>query len=266
MMIGLGAAGGTLVAFGDSDTRPDRTVLRVLVETLLTTPGAGAAFAPVVVANPPVTVGDVGYALLINALYGSSVALVASATGDVPFIMGQLMVLRREALQAIGGLDAAEGQLVDDMHIGACLTAVGYRNIMSSHPLAIATGGMAIGDFLRLFRRWMLFSRSGLPRSFTWPEWLRGCEFWLAAVLIMLALASGHTGAAVVPALATLALGYSLMDLQVAFGGTRLRLRHAWVPLGIFLVGPLIFAATFVRRQVAWRGRTYALDPEARLA
>src|SRR5579859_1332266 len=124
MIVGLEAARGELVAFGDSDTRPDRDVLRVTVETLLAEPGAGSAFAPVVVCNhtgTAGTAGDAGYALLIDALYGPAVALACRATGDLPFIMGQLMVLKRSTLAAIGGLDCARGQLVDDMHIGACV-------------------------------------------------------------------------------------------------------------------------------------------------
>src|SRR5262245_57577586 len=65
MIVGLSAARGELVAFGDSDTRPDRQVLRAVVETLLDEPNAGSAFAPVVVENPSGTAGDAGYALLI---------------------------------------------------------------------------------------------------------------------------------------------------------------------------------------------------------
>src|SRR6185369_17719182 len=55
MMHGFARAGGELIAFSDSDTRLDRDVLRVLVETLLETPGAGSAFAPVVAGSPPRT-------------------------------------------------------------------------------------------------------------------------------------------------------------------------------------------------------------------
>jgi ceramide glucosyltransferase len=266
MMVGLKAARGELVAFGDSDTRPDREVLRVIVETLLGTPFSGAAFAPVVVASPARTAGDVGYALLLNALYGTGVAVLAADAGDLPFIMGQLMVLRRDALAAIGGLGCAEGQLVDDMYIGACLASVGYRNVMSSHPLAIVNAGMSFGDFMRLFRRWMLFARGGLPLSFTWGQWQRNLEFWVAALAAGVAIAWGHALAALVLAAATLGLGLSLLDLEVAFGGARVPPRYAWMALALFVLGPPVMLATFARRRVMWRGRHYAIDPEARLA
>jgi ceramide glucosyltransferase len=266
MIAGLEEAHGELVAFGDSDTRPDRDVLRVAVETLLSEPNAGSAFAPVVVANASRTAGDSGYALLIDALYGPAVALASRPSGDVPFIMGQLMVFKRSTLTAIGGLDCARGQLVDDMHIGACVARAGMRNVQSSHPLAIVTGGMSLGDFFRLYRRWLMFSRSGLPSSFTWPLWQRGIEFYIGLLALVLALVTGHYLVALLPAMALITSGVSLARLQRAFGGAPVALRHFWMTLAIFVISPMVMLACVAHRQVNWRGREYALDAQARLA
>jgi ceramide glucosyltransferase len=266
MIVGSRMADGELIAFGDSDTRPDRDVLRVAVETLVTTPRAGCAFAPVVVPGPARTPGDVLYALLINSLYGPSVALAADPDGAVPFIMGQLMVLKRQALADIGGVACAQGQLVDDMYIGARLAAVGWRNIVSPHPLHIVTGGMSVRQFARLFRRWLLFSRNGLPFAFTWHQWTRGVEFWLALLTALIGLGGPHAGAALLPAAAMGGFVASLASLQHEFGGERLRPRHRALPLALFLLAPAIAAATVLYRTVDWRGRAYSLDSQARLA
>src|SRR5262249_45219221 len=94
-------------AFWDSDTRPGCDVVRILVETLLAKKDTGDTFAPVVVRSTKRTAGDVGYELLINAWYGPSVALAAGPRRELPFIMGQLMVFRRETLRAIGGVECA---------------------------------------------------------------------------------------------------------------------------------------------------------------
>ncbi len=266
MIVGVEAARGELIAFGDSDTRPDRDVLRVIVETLLSEPGAGSAFAPVVVENHCGTAGDAGYALLIDALYGPAVALASRSSGDLPFIMGQLMVVKRSTLAAIGGLDCARGQLVDDMHIGACVARAGLRNIQSSHPLTIVTGGMSMGDFFRLYRRWLMFSRAGLPRSFTWPMWQRGIEFYLGAAALAFAVATGHPLVALLPAVALTAFCASLARLQRAFGGRPIPARHLWMTAALFVISPIVLVACIVHRQVNWRGRAYALDAAARLA
>jgi ceramide glucosyltransferase len=194
------------------------------------------------------------------------VAACAQKTGDVPFIMGQLMVLRREAIAAIGGLACADGQLVDDMHIGARITEAGMRNIQSSHPLCIATGGMTLADFARLYRRWLMFSRAGLPRSFTWPLWQRGLEFWLGLLAVLLAMVTRHAAAALLPGAALAMYAASVAGLQRAFGGEPIAARYFWLPLSIFVISPLVMLTTLMRREVSWRGRAYALDAEARLA
>ncbi|HEY2743485.1 MAG TPA: glycosyltransferase [Polyangia bacterium] len=266
MMVGERRARHELVAFGDSDTRPDRDVLKCTVETLLTTPQAGCAFAPVVVYQPAERAGDVGYATMLNMWYGASVATVSSRYGDLPFIMGQLMVFRREALAEIGGVACARGELVDDMAIGRAVAKKGWRNVMAPHPLHVATGGMTYAEFLKLSRRWMLFGRNGLPFEFTKPMWLRGVEFWVATAALAMALGTHHWAAAVAPAAALAAFEASLLLVNRKFGGARVRMRHLWVPFMLPVVAPAQLAYGLVDRKVDWRGRAYDLDAQARLA
>src|SRR5580693_3612268 len=52
MVVGQRRARGELIAFGDSDTRPDHDVLRGVVDSLLASPWHGSAFAPVLVHQP----------------------------------------------------------------------------------------------------------------------------------------------------------------------------------------------------------------------
>src|SRR5439155_15469811 len=69
MIVGARFATGELIGFGDSDTRPDRNVLRGVVEALMTTPKAGSAFAPVLVDQPARYAGDALYGLMPNPPY-----------------------------------------------------------------------------------------------------------------------------------------------------------------------------------------------------
>src|SRR5581483_10942575 len=66
MVVGQRRARGELIAFGDSDTRPDHHVLRGVVDALLASPSNGSAFAPVLVHQPAQGAGDVLYALMQN--------------------------------------------------------------------------------------------------------------------------------------------------------------------------------------------------------
>lgn len=267
MICGLRQAQGDLVAFADSDIRSDRDTLRVLVETLLSAPDAGAAFAPVVVTEPPRTVGDTGYALLLNGLYSPPVEAALHRTGGaLPFVMGQLMVLRRAAIAAIGGLEAAQGQLVDDMYLGARLHAAGWRNIASPNPVRIIQSGLPLRDFLRLYVRWITFSRTGLAgRSVRVEGIVRALVFFLGLCGAAAAAVFGAWPAAALLLGASAGVCSSVNRLHERLSGARLPRRLRWVAFALLLGSPAVYAATVTQRTVAWRGRTYALDHAARL-
>jgi len=265
MLVGVAASTGELLAFNDSDTRPEKDLLARLAAALEERPDAGCTFAPVYAAADAPLAGDVAYGLLMNAWYGPTVAWAAEPRGELPFIMGQLMVFRRPALDAVGGVGCAEGQFVDDMYIGKCIAAAGWKNVVIEAPLRVVTGGMGPWMFLRTFRRWMLFSEGGLPFRFTRPNWVRGVACWLAWGV---GIAAVVTGDWVSLALAALAVGLSVWTqawLQRACHGPRIALHQLWVPAALPLVGALVALSARLNRRVDWRGRSYDLDAEARL-
>jgi ceramide glucosyltransferase len=266
MAVGVARASGELIAFADSDTRPDRALLRVLVETLLAAPDVGDCFAPVVMRGRPRSIGDVAHSLLVNAWYGPAAALETGPGGELPFIMGQVMLFRRSTLRAIGGVECAVGQLVDDMWIGRCVAEAGLRNVMVTHPLPIIAGGMSVGAFLRLFRRWLLFSRGGLPRAFTRRNWLRGVTYFACLATLAVALADGAWPAALLAALAALGWGASQLELAARFSSAAIPRRYGWVVLLLPLVAPFLFVSSWLYPRVAWRGRSYPLERSARLS
>ncbi|HWE31044.1 MAG TPA: glycosyltransferase, partial [Polyangia bacterium] len=266
MVAGQRRARGELIAFGDSDTRPDHEVLRGVVDTLLASPSNGSAFAPVLVHQAPKAAGDVLYALMQNALYSPLAAFASGEKRELPFIMGQLMVFRREALDAIGGVQSVQGQLVDDMAIGKRVHEAGYKNVMSRKPLHIATGGMTLAQFLPVFRRWMSFSRNGLPVSFVWRQWLQGAEFFFALAAMVVAVVSGHAAAALLPAAAVAMLSASLFLLNRRYGGAEVPARFFWTPVAFFLIAPVILVQNMLKRKVDWRGRVYTLGASDALA
>jgi len=87
---------------------------------------------PVLATEAPQTAGDVGVALMLNGLYGPAVARTVRKSGEMPFIMGQLMVFRRETLEALRDLKSVSGELVDDMRMGWTWWLPGIA--MSSRP------------------------------------------------------------------------------------------------------------------------------------
>lgn len=265
MMVGEARAKGELIAFGDSDTRPIPQLLRILVEELVARPDAGDTFAPIVAQSDVTHAGDVAYELLVNPWYGASVALAAGQSGELPFIMGQMMVFTRRALAAVGGVQCAEGQFVDDMYIGQCIARAGFKNVMVPYPLRIVTGGLGPRQFIRVFRRWMLFSQGGLPPSFVRPNWFRGVLYFTSLGVTAAALATESWAGAILPAAAAALFVWSQLDLQVRFGGSRVAVQHLWVPVVLPFVAALVTLSTKLNRDVDWRGRSYSLDASAKL-
>lgn len=265
MALGAHEARGELVAFSDSDTRPDRDLLRGLVAHLVARADAGDIFAPAIADTPAHTLGDVGYALMLNSWYGAVAVAAAGPRRELPFIMGQIMVFRREALERIGGVEAADGQLVDDMYLGRRIAAAGLHNIISERRLHVVNASLSAAAFVRLMRRWILFSRSGLPPALKWRGWVQGLAIWGALVAAVAALYHGWWGTALVALAALVTVCASDRALHRAIGGVALPRRHAWVSVGIALVAPLVLASMALDRHVDWRGRDYVLDGEARL-
>jgi ceramide glucosyltransferase len=266
MIAGASVARGDLIGFADSDIRPDRDALRKLVELLLGSPRAGDVFAPVSVSEPAQALGDVGYALMLNALYSPEVHVLSQRRGEVPFIMGQLMIFRRETLSAIGGLDCAAGQLVDDMHIGQCVAAKGYKNIMATEPVRIIDWGMSWSEFARTYRRWIAFSRTGLSMTFFLGAAQPYIVFWIGLLGLLGALSAGLPLTAALCGLLMGAACVGVLVLNRAAGGTELPWRYVYGPFLVMLGGPFILLAQFLWPQVKWRGRTYGLNARARLA
>jgi ceramide glucosyltransferase len=267
MIVALRQANNQLVAFVDSDTRPDQSALRVLVETLMGDPNSGSAFAPVVVSQPPRTWGDAGYAILLNGLYGPLAAEVArNGGGQMRFIMGQFMIFRRQALDAIGGLASAEGQLVDDMHLGELVTRAGYSNLVSPKPVPIIQYDLSIGQFIGIYVRWITFSRTGLPGlGFKIHSWLQAAVFFGGLALAASGAWLGSWPVAVIGLVASAALGASLAVLHLRLGGGRIKPAYWLVPALVMLSAPLVLLRIMLRREVTWRGRQYKLNRASRL-
>ncbi len=269
-----------LVCFADSDARPRPTLLASLARAVLAAPDIGAAFAPAVSVAPPRTAGDVGYGLLRDGIYGPQAALAMVRAGSLPFIMGQTMVLRRRALDAAGGLGASAGQPVDDMDIGARLAHAGFRNVFAGPPVAVNSAGLAWSGFRSIARRWMAYSRPGIPRGgFAAPAAALGALFYGAPLAAVAALALGAPGAAGLFASAALAVPAALQALRRRQGAAPVPLRLWWALPAALLLLPLLFldgrrahagraaaggeASGYVAER---RGRRHALEEAGRLA
>lgn len=257
-----------VVAFIDSDLRPEPDHLRRLVDELYSGENVGSAFGQVIVSEPPLTAGDVGYALLLNGFYTPAVYWTAPETNfRFPFIMGQMMVLRRSAIDVIGGLQRARGHLVDDMRLGQLLHEAGFENVLAPVRLPLVHYGLDLRGFWKLYVRWISFSRQGLPgSSFKMISWRRGLVFWLGLVLAVASAIVGSFANAGLALAVPVAVAWSLNRLHHRCGGARLTWKQAWVSFALVVVSPVVYLSVLMGKKVTWRGREYKLDFEGKLA
>ena len=265
MIVGQKYASNELIAFGDSDTRPDKQVLRILVESLLSTPGAGSSFIPVVIDQPIKKAGDVFYALMQNALYAPWALKALGKKRELPFIMGQYMVFTRECLNAIGGVECAQGQLVDDMYIGKCVSKAGYLNVVCPYSLSIVTSGLTIKQFIPIYKKWLYFSKNGLPFSFTWRQWVFCSQFYLAVALLPLTIYTTQWIAACAALLAIMVFTWGLTTVHKEYGGSPVPYRFMWAPITMLMMAPAIIVSNKINNTINWRGRNYTLNDKAAL-
>ncbi len=267
MILGLAESRHELVAFVDSDIRQDADDLTILTATLLADKEAGSAFATVIAKAVPSAVGDVGYALMLNGLYEpAALATGRRFGGALPFIMGHIMVLKRSAIRAIGGLECAEGQLVDDMYLGRRMHQLGFRNKMSPKPAAIIQQDLSVAEFMQILVRWVAFSMSGLPLLTTkLPHLLTGIAFWTGLIVSIGAASRGHAYLSGLGLLLPLSAALTINDLHYRMSGSHMPLKYWWGAWILWLSAPLVYARIWMKREINWRGRPYRLDGSARL-
>lgn len=259
---------GELIVFADSDIRTAPHHLKTVVETLMSRKKGGAAFAPVIVDQPQKTAGDTGYALMLNSFYSPNAAKVAAKKNYIlDFVMGQFMIFKREAIEAIGGLISAEGQLVDDMFLGKQVHDAGYENIMAPCYVPIIQQNLPWKEFIDIYIKWITFSKSGLSAwSFKLAPWIMGVIFWIGLVGAMILPFLGATIPAILSLMVPILLSESLNHLNSIIGAAPVPLKLRWVPFFIILISPVIYGRISLKREVIWRGRVYKLNKRSTLS
>ena len=147
-------------------------------------------------------------------------------------------------------------------------------------PVAVTSAGLAWSGFRSIARRWIAYSRPGIPRGgFAAPAAALGALFYGAPLAAVVALALGAPGAAGLFASAPLAVPAALQALRRRQGAAPVPLRLWWALPAALLLLPLLFldgrrahagraaaggeASGYVAER---RGRRYALEEAGRLA
>jgi ceramide glucosyltransferase len=190
-------------------------------------------------------------AMYINEWYVPMV-LLAWLFGHQSYASGQTLCLRRDTLQAIGGLQAISNHLAEDYRLGELVRGLGQRIVLSHYVVKGQHHEQNLDSLARHELRWMRTLRALRPRSFR----LIFLTFALPLALFGVILAGVGSSP---PLAAWMLCGVAIaarLALHFAYrvGGDRALLSDFWLlPMQDLLIC-WVWCQSFLTSQVTWRG------------
>jgi ceramide glucosyltransferase len=183
-------------------------------------------------------------------------ALVAAALGERNGCFGATIALRRDTLNAIGGLATIADSLADDHALGAAVRRLGLKVVLSPHVVDNVVAEPGLAALFRHELRWSRTIRAIAPVGFA------GSILTQPMALALLALVAAPR-----PAMAVLALALVCRSAMVRMVDSALRLPATplWLMPLRDLLSFAVFIATFLSRTVAWRDRTFRIGRDGQL-
>lgn len=214
--------------------------------------GCGLVSCPPVGARPEGLAGRLECAFL----NGNQARLQFAADSlGLGFAQGKTLLWNRAMLDAAGGIAALGRDLAEDVNATKLVRARGLHVRLTPRPFAQPIGRRAVGEVWRRQLRWSRLRRAGFPAIFA-LEILNGPLVPLAALGAGALLLGGAPAA---PALAAFAaLWYGAEALLLRRSGWPSGPRDlAVLPIRDLLL-PVIWVASFLGGDIAWRGNAVA--------
>ena len=254
----IASARGDIVVIADSDMRVGPGYLEAIVAPF-DDPAIGALTC--VFCGEP---ADGGVASTLSAMAITEqfmpAALVANAVEPMTYCFGSTMAVRRDVLEAIGGIAALGHRLADDYALGSLVVAQGYRIQLSPYVVTNVVSEPGLRHLVVHELRWARTIRGVRPLSYaglilTYP---------LPLALVNLAVARKRTPALVLVALAA-GLRFALHARAHQTFRTNRRPAAWLIPLRDAL-GVTIWTLGLFGGRVRWRGAEYHMSGRGQLA
>jgi ceramide glucosyltransferase len=190
--------------------------------------------------------------------------IVADALEGMKFALGPTMALRREVLQAAGGMAALAEYCSDDYLLGQSIHRLGYRVILSRHVIDHIVLNRSFADSVAHQVRWMKstrFSRRkghiGTGLTFAMPFGILGFAAGIAADNVWLGFGL-FMWAVINRVILSAALGWGVVR-------DRRALRYCWLYPLRDLMGFFYWVASFFGREIVWRDIRYRLERHGKM-
>ncbi len=198
-------------------------------------------------------------AMYINEWYMPSV-LLAWLFGYQGYVSGQTMCVRRETLQAIGGLQAIANYLADDHRLGELVSGLGLRIALSPYVVRAEHHEPSWDSLARHELRWMRTIRVLRPRSYCLL--FLSFSLPLAILGILLSVAQGPASMAAWALFLTTLLARLVLHFVPWLRGDRPLLADLWLVPVQDLLMVWVWARAFFTSRVSWRGSEFDVDAD----
>jgi ceramide glucosyltransferase len=192
--------------------------------------------------------------------------MVADMMEGMKFALGAAMAIRRDAIEAIGGVRETADFYSDDFVLGNLVAAAGYEVILShykvGHVLSACSLRRTFGDQLR----WMKSTRYSRPWGHVGSGLTYAVPFGLLALVLGLG-SQGHYLAMGLTLFGVAWLNRMLLALIVGWGVIRdpRCLSMCWLYPLRDLLGFCTWAGSFTGNKFLWRGEPYQFGEEGRI-
>ncbi len=198
-------------------------------------------------------------AMYINEWYMPSVVM-AWLFGYQGYASGQTLCLRRNTLEAIGGLAATADHLADDYRLNELIRAQGLRTVLSPALVMAEHHEPALDSLIRHEMRWMHTIRVLRPRSFRML--FLSFSLPMAILGLLLAAAEPAAGASAAALFWTVLVARLGLHFVHRLRGDRPVLSDFWLlPVRDLLLCWVWYRAFFASR-VSWRGLELDVDAD----
>lgn len=189
----------------------------------------------------------------------TSGVIVADALEGMRFALGPTMALRREVLEKVGGVGALAEYCSDDYLLGERVYRSGLTVVLSSHVIDHVVLSRSFSASVAHQVRWMKSTRFSRPMGHIGTGLTFALPFGILGVIAGVAGDNLLLGAGL---LAWAVLNPMLLSALVGWSVVRDRraLRYCWIYPLRDLMGFIFWCASFLSRDIVWRGVRYRLQ------
>lgn len=191
--------------------------------------------------------------------------LIADMLEGMQFALGSVLAVRRDALDACGGIRCAAEYYSDDFVLGNRIHAAGYRVVLSHHRVAHVLCVQTFRETFATQTRWMQSTRYSRPKGHLGTGLTFAVPFGILGLVAAIALGHPQLGAAlfvwsiVNRIIQSVVIGYFVVGDRCAL------VRAGLYPLRDLLGFAVWLASYCGGSSFRWRGELYRFTPGGRI-